>query len=75
MDWIIKSKDEITGRIGENRYQTEAGFRAALSGIFGDTKQRFISATLPDGTALDEAAARVPSGFVIGRGAIGIDSI
>jgi hypothetical protein len=76
MDWIIQSKDEISGRTGENRYETKAGFLAALRDIFGDPKKRFVGAALQDGKALDEAAARalVP-GFTIGTGRIGEDPV
>jgi hypothetical protein len=48
MDWIIQSKDEISGRTGENRYETEAGFLAALRDIFGDPKKRCESASKVD---------------------------
>ena len=66
MDWIIQSKD---GSISEIRhYTTEDGFLAALRDLFGDPKRKFISATLPDGTVLDEAAAK---GFTIGVSPIG----
>jgi hypothetical protein len=69
MDWIIQSKD---GSISEIRhYTTEDGFLTALRDLFGAPKQQFISATLPDGTVLDEAAAKVLAGFAIGVSPIG----
>jgi hypothetical protein len=69
MDWIIQSKD---GSISEiTHYTTEDGFLAALRDLFGDPKRKFISATLPDGTVLDEAAAKVLAGFAIGVSPIG----
>jgi hypothetical protein len=72
MKWIIKSRDEVTGGFIESHYTTEDDFLAALKDLFGDPKQRFISATLPDGKALDEAAAKIlAGGFSIGGGAIG----
>jgi hypothetical protein len=70
-DWIIKSKDVITGRIGENRYTTEAGFITALGDLFRDLKQQFVSATSADGKALDEATAGGLAGFTIGESGIG----
>lgn len=69
MDWIIRSKDGIT------HYTTEDDFRAALRDLFSDPKEQFISATLPDGTVLDEAEAKeLAGGFGIGEGRIGADS-
>jgi hypothetical protein len=56
MNWIIQSKD---GSISEiKHYTTEDDFRAALGDLFGDSKRKFISATLYDGTVLDEAGAK-----------------
>ena len=74
MDWIIQSKD---GTISEIRhYTTEDDFRAALRDLFGDPKEQFISATLPDGTVLDEAEAKeLAGGFSIGEGRIGEDPV
>jgi hypothetical protein len=60
MYWIIKSEN------GDISYTTEADFRAAVN----DPKNRFVSATLPDGTVLDEAAAKARFGG-IGVGGIG----
>lgn len=76
MTWVIQSKDEITGLVGENRYETDAGFRAALRDLFGNPKKQFISGTLPDGKELDEVAAKaLVGGFEIGKGAIGMSEI
>ena len=73
MDWIIRSKDGIT------HYTTEDDFRAALRDLFSDPKEQFISATLPDGKVLDEAAAMAwlgdGGGFAIGEGRIGVDGL
>ena len=66
MDWSIQTKD------GPTRYPTYDRFLAALRALFGDPSQQFISATLDDGTVLDEAAARkLIGGFGIGEGVIG----
>jgi hypothetical protein len=65
MDWIIRSKDGIT------HYTTEDDFRAALRDLFSDPKEQFISATLPDGKVIDEAAAKALIGFTIGESPIG----
>jgi hypothetical protein len=66
MDWSIQTKD------GTTRYPTYEIFLDALRARFGDPKHQFISATLDDGTVLDEAAARkLIGGFGIGEGVIG----
>ena len=58
MDWVISSQDELTGRISETRYTTEASFRAALQDMFSDIRNQFLFAGLSDGQVLDEDAAR-----------------
>ena len=58
-DWIIKTRDEITGRISETRRRTETGFIAAVKDRLRDPRRRLISATLPSGKVLDETAVRV----------------
>ena len=71
MDWTIQSKD---GSIGEIiHYTTEDDFLAALKALFSDPKKQFVSATLSDGTVLDEASARalLGEGFTIGESPIG----
>jgi hypothetical protein len=71
--WIIKSRYETIP------HTTEDGFRAALRDLFGDPKKHFVSATLPDGKVLDEAAAMAwlgdGGGFAIGEGRIGVDGL
>jgi hypothetical protein len=52
MDWIIQSKDGIA------HYTTYDSFLVALRYLFDDPQKQFISATLADGTGLDEAAAK-----------------
>jgi hypothetical protein len=66
MDWIIQSKDRSISEI--KYYTTEDVFLVALRDLFGAPKQQFISATLPDGTVLDEATAK---GLTIGVSPIG----
>ena len=56
MDWIIQSKDGTISEI--KHYTTKDGFLAALRDLFSDSKKQFVSATLSDGTVLDEASAR-----------------
>jgi hypothetical protein len=69
MDWIIQSKD---GPISEiKHYTTKDDFLAALRDLFGNPKKQFVSATLSDGTVLDEASAKALAGFTIGESGIG----
>ena len=66
MDWSIQTKD------GTTKHPTYDRFLAALRAIFSDPTQQFISATLDDGTVLDEAAAKkLIGGIGIGEGVIG----
>jgi hypothetical protein len=58
MDWIISSQDEATGRVRATHYATETSFHAALKDMFSDIRSRFLLAELPDGSILDEDAAR-----------------
>ena len=71
MDWIIQSKDGTISEI--KHYTTKVDFLAALRVLFGDPKKQFVSATLSDGTVLDEASARalLGEGFGIGVSPIG----
>jgi hypothetical protein len=69
MDWIIRSKDGSISDI--THHATEDGFLAALRGLFGNPKKQFVSATLSDGTVLDEASAKALAGFTIGESGIG----
>jgi hypothetical protein len=72
MDWIIQSKDELIGRVGENHHITEPGFLALLRGVLRDPQKQFISATLSDGTALDEATTKKLAGIVtVGGSGVG----
>jgi hypothetical protein len=66
MDWLIQSKDRNISDI--THHATEDGFRVALRDLFGNPKKQFVSATLSDGTVLDEASAK---GFTIGVSGIG----
>jgi hypothetical protein len=75
MDWIIQSKDELTGRAGENHHITEPSFLAALRGVLRDPQKQFVSATLSDGTVLDEAAAKKLAGVTIGENGVGVARI
>jgi hypothetical protein len=73
MGWTIESRNEATGRTGESReYSNEAGFLTALNDLFMDPKRQFVSATLPDGTVIDELAARrLAGGFTIEESGLG----
>ena len=71
MDWLIQSKD---GRFSDiTHHATEDDFLAALKALFSGPKKQFVSATLSDGTVLDEASARALLGaaFTIGASGIG----
>ena len=52
MDWIIQSKD------GTTHHTSYDGFLVALRDLFDDPQKQFISATLADGTVLDEVDVR-----------------
>jgi hypothetical protein len=62
--WIIKTRDQITGRISETRRQYERGFIAAVKDRLRDPRRKVISVTLPSGKVLDESAVRVLVGEV-----------
>jgi hypothetical protein len=69
MEWIITSRGEITRGISASpHYTSEDDFLAALRDLLSDPKKQFVSATLPDGRVLDEAAAK---GFTIGVSPVG----
>jgi hypothetical protein len=69
MDWLIQSKD---GRFSDiTHHATEDDFLAALKALFSGPKKQFVSATLSDGTMLDEASAKALAGFTIGESGIG----
>jgi hypothetical protein len=59
MEWIIESYDRRTDRDGENRFPTESAFIRATEDLLGNVGKGFVSATLPDGTIVqDERALR-----------------
>jgi hypothetical protein len=58
MEWIIETYDRRTDRDGENRVTTENAFISAADELLGNIWKGFVSATLPDGRVLDEAAMR-----------------
>jgi hypothetical protein len=58
MEWIIESYDRRTDRDGQNRFTSESAFINAAEELLGNNWRGFVSATLPDGRALDEAAVR-----------------
>jgi hypothetical protein len=58
MEWIIESYDRKTDRDGQNRFTSESAFTSAAEELFGSIWKGFVSATLPDGRVLDEAAMR-----------------
>jgi hypothetical protein len=58
MEWIIESYDRRTDRDGEHRFTSENAFISAAEELLGNNWKGFVSATLPDGTVLDEAAMR-----------------
>jgi hypothetical protein len=56
--WIIKSRDGKTGLVRERAYENLTDFAAAAREVFNDIWRDFISATLPDGSVLDEIGVR-----------------
>jgi hypothetical protein len=58
MEWIIESYDRRTDRDSQNRFTSESAFRSAAEELLGNISKGFVSATLPDGRALDEATMR-----------------
>jgi hypothetical protein len=58
MEWIIESYDRRTDRDLQNRFTSESAFISAAEELLGNTWKGFVSATLPDGKVLDEAAMR-----------------
>ena len=69
VDWTIQSKDRNFSDI--THHTTVDDFLAALKALFSDPKKQFVSATLSDGTVLDEASAKALAGFTIGESGIG----
>jgi hypothetical protein len=59
MEWIIESYNRRTDRDDENRFPTESAFIRAAEDLLSDLEKGFVSATLPDGTIVqDERALR-----------------
>jgi hypothetical protein len=58
MEWIIESYDRRTDRDGQNRFTSEIAFISAADELLRNSWRGFVSATLPDGKVLDEAAMR-----------------
>ena len=59
MEWIIESYDRRTDRDGENRFPIESAFISAAEDLLRNVEKGFVSATLPDGTIVqDERALR-----------------
>jgi hypothetical protein len=58
MEWIIESYDRRTDRDAQNRFTSESGFMSAAEELLGNIRKGLVSATLPDGRVLDEAAMR-----------------
>jgi hypothetical protein len=58
MEWIIESYDRGTDRDGQNRFTSESAFISAAEQLLGNISKGFVSAILPDGRVLDEAAMR-----------------
>ena len=60
MEWIIESYDRRTDRDGQSRFASESAFISAAEELLGNIWKGFVSATLPDGGVLHEAAMRAP---------------
>ena len=58
MEWIIESYDRRTDRDFQNRFTSESAFISAAEELLGSIWKGFVSATLPDGKVLNEAAMR-----------------
>jgi hypothetical protein len=58
MEWIIESYDRRTDRDGQNRFTSESAFISAAEELLRNVRKGFVSAKLPDGRVLDEAAMR-----------------
>jgi hypothetical protein len=58
MEWIVESYDRRTDRDGQKRFTSESAFIGAAEEILGNIWKGFVSATLPDGRVLNEAAMR-----------------
>jgi hypothetical protein len=58
MEWIIESYDRRTDRDFQSRFTSESAFIRAAEELLHNIWKGFVSATLPDGRVLDEAAVR-----------------
>jgi hypothetical protein len=58
MEWIIESYDRRTDKDGQNCFTSESAFISAAEELLRNIRKGFVSATLPDGRVLDEAAMR-----------------
>ena len=58
MEWIIESYDRKTDRDGTHRYTTEGAFISAAEELLRNIWKGFVSATLPDGSVLNEQQLR-----------------
>ena len=58
MEWIIESYDRRTDRDLQNRFTSESAFITSAEELLGNIWRGFVSAKLPDGRVLDEAAMR-----------------
>jgi hypothetical protein len=58
MEWIIESYDRRTDRDGQKRFTSESAFISAAEELLGNIWKGFVSAKLPDGRVLHEAAMR-----------------
>jgi hypothetical protein len=67
MEWIVESYDRRTDRDFQNRFTSESAFISAAEEILRNIWKGFVSATLPDGRVLDEAAMRA----LVARAAVG----
>jgi hypothetical protein len=58
MEWIIESYDRRTDRDFQNRFTSESAFMSGAEELLCNTWKGFVSATLPDGRVINEAAMR-----------------
>ena len=57
MEWVIESYDRRTDQDGENRFTTEVAFIRAGEDLLRNGGRRVVSATLPDGTIVQNEPA------------------
>jgi DNA-binding GntR family transcriptional regulator len=60
MIWTLQCVDQTKtpSREGKRTYETEAAFESAARDALADLRTKLVSATLPNGTVLDEAELR-----------------